>query len=115
MFTFGIFTTHIPYLAFVVFYAFFLVFGEKKTSEITICNHSHQIQIEQQTESLCHSIEHSYHAHKQAFDSQPQDVNFSFEESRHKRSITYINSLFVQSHILENPFNRPPPTIEFKV
>ena len=27
MFTFGIFTTHFPYIAFVVFYAWFLLFG----------------------------------------------------------------------------------------
>lgn len=27
MFTFGIFTTHFPYIAFVLFYAYFLIFG----------------------------------------------------------------------------------------
>lgn len=30
MFTFGIFTTHLPYVAFVVFYAYFLLFGVNK-------------------------------------------------------------------------------------
>jgi hypothetical protein len=32
MFTIGIFTTHLPYIAFVVFYAFFLFFGVNKAS-----------------------------------------------------------------------------------
>ena len=32
MFTFGIFTTHIPYIAVVAFYAFFLLFGAEKAS-----------------------------------------------------------------------------------
>jgi hypothetical protein len=32
MFTIGIFTTHLPYIAFVVFYAFFLLFGVNKAS-----------------------------------------------------------------------------------
>jgi hypothetical protein len=32
MFTIGIFTTHLPYIAFVVFYAFFLLFGVNKVS-----------------------------------------------------------------------------------
>ncbi len=32
MFTFGIFTTHLPYIALVVFYAFFWIIGINKTS-----------------------------------------------------------------------------------
>lgn len=32
MFTFGIFSTHIPYIAFVVFYAYFLITGVEKAS-----------------------------------------------------------------------------------
>ncbi len=32
MFTFGIFTTHLPYIALVVFYAFFWIFGVNKAS-----------------------------------------------------------------------------------
>jgi len=32
MFTFGLFTTHFPYLAFVVFYAYFLIFGVGKAA-----------------------------------------------------------------------------------
>jgi hypothetical protein len=32
MFTIGIFSTHLPYIAFVVFYAFFLLFGVNKAS-----------------------------------------------------------------------------------
>jgi hypothetical protein len=33
MFTIGIFTTHIPYIAFVVFYAFFFLFGYQNIAE----------------------------------------------------------------------------------
>ena len=38
MFTFGIFTTHLPYVAFVVFYAYFLLFGVNKASSGEIEN-----------------------------------------------------------------------------
>ncbi len=33
MFNIGIFSTHIPYIAFVVFYAYFLIFGTQKPAE----------------------------------------------------------------------------------
>lgn len=33
MFTFGIFSTHLPYLAFVFFYAFFFLFGMQKVAD----------------------------------------------------------------------------------
>jgi hypothetical protein len=33
MFTIGIFSTHIPYIAFVCFYAFFFLFGYQKIAE----------------------------------------------------------------------------------
>ncbi len=47
MFTFGIFTTHIPYLAFVVFYAYFFLFGVNKASnsEIQLVENQHKIEI----------------------------------------------------------------------
>lgn len=32
MFTFGIFTTHLPYIAFVIFYAGLMIFGGEKSS-----------------------------------------------------------------------------------
>jgi hypothetical protein len=38
MFTFGIFTTHLPYVAFVVFYAYFLLFGVNKANSGEIEN-----------------------------------------------------------------------------
>lgn len=46
MFTFGIFTTHIPYIAIVAFYAYFLLFGVNKVSEgnIKVVEKSHPIQ-----------------------------------------------------------------------
>ena len=36
MFTIGIFTTHIPYVAFVVFYAFFFLFGIRDDAAVTL-------------------------------------------------------------------------------
>jgi hypothetical protein len=33
MFTFGMFTTHIPYIALVAFYAYFMLFGMEKASK----------------------------------------------------------------------------------
>jgi hypothetical protein len=49
MFTIGIFTTHIPYIAFVMFYAFFLLFGVNKASAGEIQWDEHNIFIESAT------------------------------------------------------------------
>ncbi|MDB4584563.1 hypothetical protein N9164_15535, partial [Draconibacterium sp.] len=47
MFTFGIFTTHIPYIAIVAFYAYFLIFGVNQTAsdKIKITEKSATVQI----------------------------------------------------------------------
>lgn len=47
MFSVGIFTTHIPYLAMLAFYAYFLIFGVSQASDgqIKVTEKSHSVQI----------------------------------------------------------------------
>jgi hypothetical protein len=46
MFTVGLFSTHIPYIAFVVFYAFFFLFGIQKASAGELGGGENSIQAE---------------------------------------------------------------------
>lgn len=43
MFTFGIFSTHIPYIAFVFFYAFFFLFGYQRAGEPKMESKTHAL------------------------------------------------------------------------
>jgi hypothetical protein len=52
MFTIGIFTTHIPYIAFVAFYAFFVLIGVGKASSGDFTSDDNQGSIIYQTQIL---------------------------------------------------------------
>ena len=54
MFTLGIFTTHIPYIALVVFYAFFWVIGINKASSGEIQNAENSLSLEIPTFEIVH-------------------------------------------------------------
>lgn len=108
MFTFGIFTTHIPYIAFVVFYAYFLIFGINKASsgEHSFMDSEIQTQI-------------SYHAHSYEFiqdnvqlQAFGEFVLSDFEEIIFKRKIfqpkKYL-SKFLSAETYAVIFCRPPP------
>jgi hypothetical protein len=46
MFTFGLFSTHVPYIAFVIFYAYFLIFGVEKAAKGDISLGDHYLKTE---------------------------------------------------------------------
>ena len=108
MFTFGIFTTHIPYIAFVVFYAYFLFFGINKASsgeqsfmdseiQTQICHHAHSYEFIEDNVQL------------QAFGD---FILSDFKDILFKRTVfqpkTHVNK-FLSSDIYAVIFCRPPP------
>jgi len=109
MFTFGIFTTHIPYIAFVVFYAYFLIFGVEKASKGEIQAPGNTIMAEM------HSMHH-VSMDDQACYFYQTDTHFiahsAFEAFHFKRKIKHrrsVSSLFHQFEIVTSLSNRPPP------
>jgi len=112
MFTFGIFTTHLPYVAVVAFYAYFLIFGVNKAlnGEIEISDNSFKIEL--QSDGSQENLNDNTNFYYQ------NDFDFFkhsfFEEIVFKRKIKYRNSFFAE--ILQSGFNiscfsRPPPSI----
>ena len=109
MFTFGIFTTHIPYIAFVVFYAYFLIFGVEKASKEEIQAPAKSIVAEM------HVVNHLSPDDQTCYFYQT-DTNFiahsAFEVFLFKRKIKHRRSLsvlFHQAEIFTSLSNRPPP------
>lgn len=110
MFTFGIFTTHIPYLAFVVFYAYFFLFGVNKatTGEIQLGESQHKIEIYANI-NFQSSANHAFHFEKAS------EANFQNSEIQHALFIQKIafpvfrKSEYLQKCFCPTLFSRPPP------
>lgn len=110
MFTFGMFSSHIPYIALVAFYAYFLLFGMEKASkgEIVAENkHSfiYEIQVSNHfnaTNSGCfyyHAAD--LHAEHSSFE------DFIFKRKLSRKALT--DKIYYRSFILPATSNRPPP------
>ncbi len=110
MFTIGIFSTHIPYLAFVFFYAWFLLFGTKKVDDTTLCTPNYQIQIEQQDPGFHHLSLTDFHFYDYTAEEISQQENYIFAKIRTKWPQTLSEPLFNQQYLIGNLFCRPPPT-----
>lgn len=110
MFTVGIFTTHIPYIAFVVFYAFFFLFGVNTPAEEEVQVSDSKFKIELQTsKSFAHAETGSNFHYQTDFDFSEHN---SFEDSLFKRKINHQCSLITvhwQYWLSNSLSNRPPP------
>ncbi len=111
MFTFGIFTTHFPYVVFVVFYAYFLIFGVNKaaTGELQISDSNFKTEVQASRSYADLNVDSNYYYQT--------DVDFylqsHFEESIFKRKIKDQCSFYTET--LQTGFNpihfsRPPPS-----
>lgn len=112
MFTVGIFTTHFPYIAFVVFYAFFFLFGVKVPVEENIQVNNSKFNIELQTSKSFADTNADSNFHYQT------DTDFStqtnFEESLFKRKLNNQFTLITvhwQYCLYNSLFSRPPPSL----
>lgn len=112
MFTFGIFTTHFPYVVFAVFYAYFLIFGVKTpVNEETKISDS-KFNIELQTTKVFADSDHTSNFHYQ--DAFNLNACFGFEESLFKQRLNHQGTLMAShwQYCLSNSlFSRPPPSL----
>jgi hypothetical protein len=110
MFTFGIFTTHFPYLAFVAFYAYFLLFGVNKASsgEIQISENQHKIEIYANSH-FSGSINNAIHFEK-AVSAHLQKANIYYSPFEQKINFpVFRNTEYRQTYFSLALFSRPPP------
>ncbi|TNF40327.1 MAG: hypothetical protein EP310_09100 [Bacteroidetes bacterium] len=109
MFTVGIFTTHIPYIAFVVFYAWFILFGVSKAVSGEIENGEKCCK----TEWVAEKNYHFSDSNSGNFYINPGILNYNgFEEIQFKRKIIHPEYDFFeykQDYFCSSLFCRPPP------
>jgi hypothetical protein len=111
MFTFGIFTTHFPYLAFVAFYACFLLFGVNKASsgEIQIGESYYKAEI-YASKTYSGSVDETYHFNKiNAAAFRYADFESSLLQQRVVFPV-FRKSEYRQKCSCSTHFARPPPT-----
>ena len=114
MFTIGIFTTHLPYIAFVVFYAFFLLFGVNKASSGEIqCGENNLVLKAPTGEELNRTdvadfSNYNYHEGVGIF-SPGSNVFFVIKE--HIQHATYNPENIRHCYFSQALFSRPPPVL----
>lgn len=111
MFTFGIFTTHTPYIVMVAFYAYFLIFGVNQAADgkIKITEKSTTVQIH-----LNNSVEQApadtFSFYSALTESRETDI---FENAKVKQKWKHfgVDKIFQQDFPKSALFSRPPPAI----
>lgn len=111
MFTVGIFTTHFPYIAFVVFYAYFLIFGVEKASNDDFTLAGHSIQIEQHINDFQATAVPAFDFFSLHATEGLEHAVCSCQQAKQKWKLCHRHTLHVQEYILESPFCRPPPAL----
>ncbi len=111
MFSVGIFTTHIPYIVFVVFYAWFLIFGmeEANNGKILLSDRSQQIEYH----SNKHHSEYvsTFDFQRSIFHKKQEMAFLNYEWAHHKLKWRHQQSFHLQEHVAECLFCRPPPEL----
>lgn len=112
MFSFGLFTTHLPYIAFVAFYAYFLIFGvdQAQNEKIKVTEHS-SIQIKQQVNSFEPTTVSVFDIQKQMFAELVKQVVYNCRKSKQKWKRSYQHTFYISDYIGNHLFCRPPPAL----
>lgn len=111
MFTFGIFTTHFPYVAVVAFYAYFLIFGVNQAADgkIKIAEKSNIVQIHLDI-SVDQAPTDTFSFYSALTESRETD-NFDITKLKQKWKLFGADKLFPQNYLNNALFTRPPPAI----
>lgn len=110
MFTFGIFSTHFPYIAFVVFYAYFLIFGVDKASKgeirigrVQVCTEVRAVQ------SYVDQHDNANFYYKNNIDLFAHTDFDAFIFKRKLKHYCFVPVINHQTEYYKTLFNRPPP------
>jgi hypothetical protein len=113
MFTIGIFTTHLPYIAFVVFYAFFLLFGVNKASSGEIQWGENNVVIKAPTEETAgaNSADFSKSQHHEGSGIfSPEIADFFVFKENIQHAAFYPENIRL-CYFSQALFSRPPPVL----
>ena len=112
MFTFGIFTTHLPYVALVVFYAYFWIIGVNKASSGELQTAESNILIEISAGNYSTEIDQNDEISSPNFTDEhflTTDYNVAFAALQKLKHKCFPADKQPQLHIPLNLFSRPPP------
>lgn len=112
MFTVGLFSTHLPYIAFVFFYAYFLIFGIQKASNGDFSNDEKTLLAEARIIDHFDTVsqQNSFHyANFNLIESKASEKKLLLEK-RIKYNC-FIRDKLVNTKFLFPLFSRPPPII----
>ncbi len=111
MFTFGIFTTHFPYLAFLFFYAYFLLFGVKEASNgnIRVTENSQQVEFNLNTQHKTYVSDLVYNFENQCIKEEETTLPQIFQQPHRKGRLKSTH--FKQDANPNLFFCRPPPVL----
>ena len=109
MFSFGIFTTHTPYVIMVVFYVYILIFGIEKTSKDEVVSDTFiKIEIETENFRLYTSEVYNYFFLKN-FNVLRADIFKVFLIKSELKHPNYLHPVYKQDNYCYSQFSRPPP------
>lgn len=112
MFTIGIFTTHLPYIALVVFYAFFWVFGVNKASTGELNSGKSLLSVEisayEKVAEISHTASFDNVAASDNFFIPPDNLYYSTAIQKIIHRGYYLFEYF-PDNIYNVLFSRPPP------
>ena len=111
MFTFGIFTTHIPYIAMVAFYAYFLLFGVSQANEgkLRIAEKSQLVQMH--IDNSSESTDADTYCFYKSFAHKSKAYFFEITAEKQKWKL-YSESKTIPHDFCGNIlFSRPPPAL----
>jgi hypothetical protein len=110
MFTVGIFSTHIPYIAFVVFYAYFFISGVNKTLSGEIQSGENVLETEWYAqENYLDSDAGAYHYNGKISGAFKYDKPEDFPFTRKINYPEYSDTVFRGDFYSFSLFCRPPP------
>lgn len=111
MFSFGIFTTHLPYVAFVVFYAYFLIFGLEKSHDGEIQVSEHSVHIQYHVNDFQPTAVLTYHFQQQQYYAEIEHIRLCCKSALQKWKWFNTQCFTIQQdYVQELPFCRPPPS-----
>ena len=110
MFTFGIFSTHLPYIAFVFFYAFFFLSGIQKASAGELSNDTSFIVAQTETTTIAGHTFKSDNPELSSYNiTKIQLTAFNFIKGKKIKLYSHRNEKPGQLFFYSPLFSRPPP------
>ena len=114
MFTFGMFTSHIPYIALVAFYAYFLLFGVDKASKGEIVAESKnpffcEVQVTDQFDGFNSGC--FYYQTTDLHDEYSKFEDFIFTRKLFQTALNKNENLHYRFLYIPTTSNRPPPVL----